>query len=141
MTQIKQNINGIEFQINLLPLMTRVRLDIRVARMIAPVLGSLGIAGTADIKDIMHSDIKLDNIADGISRALEALPEHELLSLLRECLACVTAIAPGKPAIDLDSERACEEVFADNHFTIYQVFFAVLKHNKIVPFGLSGIGS
>lgn len=134
------NLNGIAFQISTLPLMTRVRLDLRVARLLAPVLGSIGISGSADIKDILQADLKLDGIAEGIGRALEAIPEAELLQLMRDCLTCVTATAPGAAPTLLTSDRDCEEVFASDHFVMYQLLLEVLKHNKIVPFGLRSIG-
>lgn len=131
---------GSEFMLIPIPVFERIQLDLKVARIVAPLLGSLGITSATDLSALMGSELQISQLVEGVQKALDSLDESTATNLIRKLLSRVTCVASGKSPFQLDSDSALDAAFSHDHSQVYALLLEVLKYNKIVPFGLLGTG-
>jgi hypothetical protein len=159
-------IDGLEFQINKMPLMESRVLDLKVLRLLAPLVGALDAIKSAssdgkpalslepseaefDPESIGQSEPSSDPEAEDnvewskvgacFQKALTALPDAEFTGLCRAMLARVVCIPPGEAPILLTSDKAIDAAFAfaDSPIAaLYKALFEVARFNKFTPFAL-----
>lgn len=121
-------IDGMAFQFQPLPAMRALRLDKRVVTLIVPVIGSM--------KEFsLDAEIPLDQVAQGISTALQGLSDSDFETLVADLLSTVVHQPSGEPPIQLEPQ-SINKYFQGKLMTLYKVAFEVMRYNKFSPFAL-----
>jgi len=133
--QIKNvDIDGIQFQIMLMPALTAAVLDRKIIGMLAPTVGGIVKEGGLDAE--LNLDAILNNLSDGLMK----LDDDEMKKLLIDMLSYVSCVVPGQGVESLNNESAINKVFAKKILSIYKLIIQVMQHNGFSVFGLVGDG-
>lgn len=134
--KITKRIDGIDFVIRRIPGRVALRLDKQVIQLVLPAVKGLKSLSGVDLdSEISDFDFQaLGPILDIVSESLSSLPEEEYVYFFTRLFETVQAKAPGKPAIQMDSEESFD-IF-DNMLTIYKLALAVMRFNKFSVFGV-----
>lgn len=152
-------ISGMSFEIFKLPMLRRIVLDRKVARMMRPIFESLGsLDFSAIAAAVKNPDMAPDEIAElertmgesldtsvlfkALDQALSALSDDEFMAFAKDLLSVVSCRHPVHGATLLDTPDAIAMVFADlAPLDLYRLAIEVMRENKFSPFALSGDGS
>ena len=145
--EVRKPLAGGEILVTQFPVMRSVRTGVRIAKLVAPVMGGLGEG--LDLDDLIRGDAmdkieKLDiDLNKAIPKALNALamnlhPE-DFASLCVELLASATWIHPdGKAQTELTTEAAINQVLGGHLPDLFAALRIALEANDF--FGLGAIG-
>lgn len=116
-----------------LPATSAAALDVRVVRLLLPVLNSVDLSKVTDLK----ADVDLSGVLPAIQGALATLDTASINALLIDSLTGCTIVAPGQPAEEVTSLDVIDRLFAGELDTMYRVVFESWRFNRLSPFKLA----
>ena len=124
-------IDGCNVKITQFQAVRGFKLQIRLAKLLLPVFGTLfggEVKGVSKVtaKDIVNSDMDLSK---ALSVLAESLDEETLLNLMLDLLAAT--IVDGK-GVD---RKTFEELFVGNYIFVYKLAVEVIKANRFFEMG------
>jgi len=126
-----KEIDGITFKVTQFTASESFGIKRVLANLVAPLLFS--IMGDAEIgKSILDSKIDFKSLSSALQNALNSLPEHEFLALLKRMVKNTQAetVMDGKPVSLILSEDAHFDMcFTGKTLTIYPLLFFILEVN------------
>ena len=126
-------IDGIQFQITLMPALKAAVLDRKVNVMLIPTLS--GVMEKEDLDAEIDLNMLIQNLGDGLMKLSDAEYENLITSLL----SSVTAVG-NEGAMQLNTTDNINKIFGKKLITIYKLIFEVMKFNGFSVFGLVGDG-
>jgi hypothetical protein len=126
-------VDGITLQLRKIEVFKRISLDRKLDALLGPVAGTIMSAVGKD-----GFEANIDMAMTKIAMHLSSMPESEYMPMVEELLSSVTAIVPGKQAVELTRDGM--DVLEDYGMTtIYKIIFEVMKWNKFLPFDLAAL--
>lgn len=153
----KIQINGLTFELYKLPMLKRIVLDRKVAKMLLPLSSGIGNLTATDLAKVLSpamsaedtavleselSDkIDLEGITSAIGRVLAELSDAEFKQLVLDLFQTTSCTHPRHGAVLMDSETALNTVLDDlSPMDVYRLAIEVMRENNFTPFVLSGGG-
>lgn len=145
-------IGTLKFEIFKLPMLTRLKLDRKVASMILPIIAGLDGMDVDAVMDLIDDSkgseegdlaesVSFEKLSTALTRALMQLSDDDWTSLAKELLSIVSCTHPDHGATLLDSWGNIDKVFSDlAPMDVYRLAIEVMRENKFSPFALSGAG-
>ena len=124
----KKEIDGITFQIQLMPALKSAVLDRKIICILAPGVGNVASNG-------IDTELNLESLFSGLSAGLASLDDTEYEKLIGELLCYVSAVTK-EGVFELDNTQAINKVFQKKLLTLYKVIIEVMKFNGFSVFGL-----
>lgn len=140
----KITVGEMEFQITPMPLMEQAKYNLKVMRLVAPLISALdGLQKDEDApaksKDA-PTEVQFDKVAGAIGTALEVFSDEEAEAFYVGMLKRVQRV--DGQVIELSSIGGINRAFEGTGPTdLYRLLFEVAKFNKFTPFVLAGAGS
>jgi hypothetical protein len=127
-------IDGIEFQLRSIPILSALKLDKKVVSLLLPLLG-----GVEDIS--LDAKIDIGKGVNAIAEVLGKMPDVEFEKFVIDMLSSTVAMVPGEGAQDISAGNF-NTIFAGRLMTVYKLLWEVMKFNKFSPFVLAegGLG-
>lgn len=125
-------INGMEFQLRPIPILSALKLDKKVVSLLLPLLG-----GVEDLS--LDAKIDIGKGMNAIAEVLGKMPDVEFEKFVIDMLSSTVAILPGQAPQEISAGNF-NTIFAGSLMTVYKLLWEVMKFNKFSPFGLAGGG-
>jgi hypothetical protein len=122
------NVDGLEFQINLMDPLDALALDKKVVGLLLPMAGEI---------QNLNSEINIGSILNGLSDSFMKMPKEDFKEFIVDMFSCV--ICNGSPPLQLTRDQI-NKTFKGKLFSIYKLIWEVMKFNKFSPFELLGAG-
>lgn len=152
----KVTIGDLTFDIYKLPMLTRLKLDRQVAKMMLPVLMGLDGLDLDELSEALASGdpsedkeaeeklmegLSFEKLSGALIKALTSLSDDEWVRLAADLLKVCSCTHPSHGAVLLDEWSAIDKVFSDlAPLDVYRLAIEVMRENKFSPFALSGAG-
>lgn len=143
-------VDGLKFQLHPMSPLEARKWDVRVVRLVAPLLGALDGAKltekTAEEDEEKSEsedlDISFSNVGKAIQEAFNLLSDSDMEAFLKGMFAKVIFIPDDAPSIPLTTTQAIDKALAGGNgpMTVYKLLYEVAKYNKFTPFALLGGG-
>lgn len=127
---VTKEIEGFQVRFMPLPATKAFTLAKRVGSMLLPILKSVGLS---DLK----AEVDLDKLLGGVAEALASLPDDVAVGILVDSLKGCTIVAPGHPAMEIQSSSDVDAVFQGELEALYSIVLESWKFNKLAPFRLA----
>lgn len=130
-------VDGVQCTLTLIDPFEALRLDRKVAAIVAPIAAPIIQMGLDEGK----KDVEFDKLLPQVVSGLSEMPDHEYMPTLEALLSTVTVVVPGQPATQLTRE-GLSVLKGRGVMVIYKICVEVMKYNKLLPFDLaSGLAS
>jgi hypothetical protein len=128
----KITIDGIDFQLNPLPIFTALTLDKKVISLLLPALRDMNGMN-------LETEIKMGSILEALGASLDKMTDDETVKFFTDLFKGVIAIPSNQPPEELNSD-GFNKIFQGKLITIYKLAGEVMKYNKFTPFVLLQAG-
>lgn len=138
-------VQGRTFQLFKMNALDARRADLKVLRLLAPLLGALDSVEKTESKPVEGesteglepvAEIKFEKVIPYLDRALTALPEDEFDALVKSMLKTVSCGSDF-----LSTDLAIDKALGDlGPLAMYELIFEIARFNKFLPFALLASG-